>query len=163
MGIDCCITFPPATRVRDVATVIARLTGAPMRLETTPVLAAHVDGLRLESAGLPECVRISWWDGVQNARSALYHFEWGSHPGCHGMMLPASAENLALGQALVDFFGGEVDYHDGDDCMCDYSQPAQTDIHASDGDAWNQFQRRLFAVQPLSQDDIAVMQAYAAY
>ena len=72
---------------------------------------------------------------------------------------------LAAGKALVDFFGGELDYNDCDSSDSDYAVPAKGDSmnRPSDGKPWHRLQDRILALQPLSADDILSARQDAAY
>jgi hypothetical protein len=57
--------------------------------------------------------------------------------------------------ALVDFFGGEVDFNDCDATDVDYKMRRKSNKKncPEDGRSWDAFQKRLFALQPLTESD----------
>lgn len=157
MGVDCRIQLPHTARLRDVAQVIGILAGHKVTTEEYPTVV----GIRFSTYNeMPECCRILF-EHEGEPRQVLYHFEFNS--GNRGMLPRSTPFNIALGRALVDFFGGTLDYQDCDDVSEDYRVPARTDINAEDGEPWEQLQRRKFALQPLTAEDIAACAEFAAY
>ena len=162
MGVDCYICLAPGTRARDVATVAAILHGESASKE--PIhgggYVAKVQGVRVENcAAVPECVDLCW-----NTGRLFYHFECARAPG-HTLVMPrATAENIAMGRALVKFFGGKLAYND---CAFagtfdfEAAQPAY--IPATDNKSWRQLQDAMLALMPLTEADIAAERQHAAY
>ena len=168
MGVDCKITLPDKVRIHDVADVIGMLLG--QKWELVP-LDNHgskhlkVEGVSVKNSSVDTCADI-----FVGERRFFYHFEWsgGSFEGrdtyCgRGLMPSATAENIALGVALVQFFGGIVDFNDCDESDCDFAWPEQPDIRPNDGEAWERFQQRMASVRPLTKTDIAKYKPVAAY
>ena len=168
MGVDCRITLPPATRVRDVAMVIGALVGLPVEHRKPDSKYegfgwASVNKITYKSnSSIPECCNIEWTDLDGEPRNVLYHFEFGDD-GCRGMLPRSTPFWLAIGMKLVDFFGGELDKNDSDSVDCDYQKPVRNDISASDGKEWEKFQKRLLAVKPLTRADIDAEKKHASY
>ena len=168
MGVDCRITLPDKVRIRDVADVIGMLLG--QKWELAP-LDSHgskhlkVEGVSVRNSSVDACADIFVGD-----RRFFYHFEWSGgsfgnrdiHCG-RGLILRSTAENIALAVALVQFFGGFVDFQDCDESDCDFAWPEQPDIRPNDGEAWERFQQRMAAVRPLTKADIAKYKSVAAY
>ena len=75
----------------------------------------------------------------------------------------STASNIAMCKRLADFFGGRVDYSDCDSTECDYYVDEQPDINAYDGEAWERLQTRKLNIEPLTADEIAACQPFAAY
>ncbi len=180
MGVDCKITLPDAVRIRDVANVIGILLGKEARLDPLDhnnAVALRVDGVSVSNSTAVEgCAEINikdapWGhDGKPGDRWFFYHFEWsgGAADGYdtklgRGLMPRCTAINIAMARELVTFFGGEVDYNDCDDSEVDFTAPEQPDLRANDGEAWDKFQRRMFAVKSLTKQQVAAMKKHDAY
>lgn len=140
MGVDCTISLPAAAKIRDVAAVIGILLGQPFRAKKLPNsdgIFVEVDGVEIKSSdAVVECANINI---PSKERWFFYHFEFsGSSYNDHdtqvgrGMLLRSRAENIALGVALVKFFGGSVDFSDSDSSDCDFAWPEQPDIRRLD-------------------------------
>ena len=165
MGVDCRLTIPAAARLRDVADVAAALLGAPMVKHDLGrgSYSAHVNGITYHVyQDMPECVHVNLPLST-GLRSFLYHYEWSSSPGDHGIMPRSYSANIALCVALCDFFGGSVDYADCDDSDENYRVPAKTDLHEQDGDPWHAFQDRKLAVRPLTRAELNAYRSVAGY
>jgi hypothetical protein len=65
----------------------------------------------------------------------------------------------------VDFFGGKVDYNDCDSKGIDYRKRERPNSEncPSDGKAWDDFQRRIAAVKPLTDKDFKRAARAAGY
>lgn len=173
MSTDTEIRLAPAARLGDVANVIGILLGCEKRLEPLggDSFSCRVDGIKFSKIdSLPECVSIHITPKTGVPRTILYHFEYGgvSKGGYYtkiwrGMMPSSTAVNIALGVGLVKFFGGEVDFNDCDDTDIDFKSPECKDIRANDGVPWDTLQRRMFAIEPLSELEIKKYSKVAAY
>ncbi len=161
MGVDCRIYLPAKVRIHDVADVLAALHGCEVTKRvfsgTSGGWAAHVFGVEVECGFVVSCAHIKFQD-----RWFLYHFEF-HNDGTRGIMPRSTASNIAAMKALADFFGGRVEYADCDDSNCDYYVDEQEDIAASDGDGWYRLQERKLAVKPLTKEQIAECEQFAAY
>lgn len=162
MGVDCSISFPSRVRLHDVADVVAILCGAkaarkPLR-GCDGAYYAHIEGLKVKGCDSPAgCATIIFED-----QCFLYHFEFGDF-GERGIMPRSTAENIAMCKRLADFFGGRVDFSDCDSTEVDYFVEEQPDINASNGAAWQRLQDCKLAVQPLTDEEIAACEKFAAY
>lgn len=171
MGVDCKVYLSPATKFRDVADVIGILLGQPFREKKLPNsngIFVEVDGVETKaSEAVIECAEISI---PSQDRWFFYHFEFSGlsynehdfQPG-RGLLLRSRSENIALGVALVKFFGGYVDFADCDESECDFAWPEQPDIRANDGEAWDAYHRRMLALKPITKTEIARYESAAAY
>ena len=76
----------------------------------------------------------------------------------------STAEWLAIGKALVDFFGGDLTYADTVGGI-DYSVKwgSRNRNAPTDGKPWQDFQKRIFKVRTLTGDDVRAMEKHAAY
>ena len=161
MGVDCKIYLPPATRISEVVEVLGILGG---NKKTQAELGGSNKGswyVKVEDANavsfgdsiLVNCADIRFKDSNGDLRTVMYHFEGG--PNGERLLMPRSrAFWLAIGKRLVDFFGGHMIYADCSDSDCDYQQEARPDIHAEDGEPWQELQQRLWNLQPLTADEI---------
>lgn len=176
MSNDCRLWFPPGARVRDVAMVIGRLLGCDAEL--VPIgggsSAARVGDMRVEpicgmDPPMAECCHIRGetptpgWESVWT----MYHFEpGGAENPCPGstLIMPSSRpQAIAVCRGLVDFFGGWLDYDDCDEFDLDYVKPPRDPIAPSDGVEWDDFQRAIVEVQPLTRADFEACVRWAAY
>lgn len=180
MGVNVGCQLPHGTRIKDVAKVAAALLGHESKhvpIGGSDSTFATVKGYDLKAAGdssfqvtlayvvldtttgNPAAQAILKSDGERY--HLLYHFEYsklgpGTTPKC-------TAAKIALCVGLVRFFGGTVDFSDCDAKDVNLRVKAKTDIHASDGPEWSEFQNRILAVQPITKDDIAKYEKFAAY
>lgn len=170
MGVDCSIHLPDTARFRDVAQVIGILLGQPFRqikIGGSDGIHVEVDGVETSSGASIECAEINIPD---KQRWFYYHFEFSgpsyqehdTHCG-RGLLVRSCADNIALGVALVKFFGGFVDFNDSDEHDYDFAWPEQSDIRANNGEAWNSYHRRMLALKPLTKKDIEQYESKAAY
>ncbi len=182
MGVDARISLPGNVRLRTVIDVMAKLLGAPVKKEDLNSRGhpgawyARADRGVVEYQihdSMPECVGVTIHqiDSAligQKSYHFLYHFEFGGSRGrgsSRGMMSRSYASNIALYKRLADFFGGTVDYSDCDSNDCDYVVPAKTDSKncPEDGDPWQNLQKRIMAIQPLTNEEIDALDHLATY
>lgn len=165
MGVDCVIELPPTTRLKDVASVIGRLLGCSVVKEALnpgdpDSWYANVKGVEIRPSCVPECAEISVRPPGKDPCGFLYHFE--GNGGCRLLMPRSRARAIAMGNALVDFFGGTVTASDWDNKVTHRAQ-TRDDIGAEDGAKWSSLQQRITDVQPLTEQDIAACIPLAAY
>lgn len=167
MGVDCRVTLPPGARLDDVADVIGRALGCDgevLPLDHEGAVCAIVHGVRTEVApGQPMCAYAVIDPPDGRGDRFLYHHEWNEHaPGTTGLSLASNGRGIALARRLVDFFGGWVDDSDHDDTDVDYERPPREPIAPTDGAAWDDFQRALVAVAPLTPAEIRDCERFGA-
>ena len=158
MGVDTKIRLRGNTgygniRIRDVATAVAILWGnKPVKQElggyggkagSWGVKLPDVSVKGIES--LPECADIYFPYQGKMAR-VLYHFE--VEGGGRLLMPRMCPEWQRVGKALVDLFGGEVDYCDSDFTDVDYSHTVDYRTDPEDGEEWQRWQERIFNLKP---------------
>ena len=176
MGVDCGIHLPDRVRVSDVAKVIAASVGievvnAPITSggKTFPVAwikdRTATTIKPYNTAGLEACVEIQWTRGPKTlpglgGHSCMYHLE-PSHGG-RLLMPPSTPQWLAIGHALIEFFGGTLDYQDCDTVDVDETVPDRWE-DVDDEDAFDRFERRVLAVKPLTRLDIEAYRLRAKY
>ena len=161
MGVDTSIVLPGDVRVADAAKVIGILAGQEKRWEeTTGARWVEVEGVTVKSYdtdALVGCALIEFAD-----HHVMWHFEVE-----HGkrLIMPRSTPFwLAVGKALVDFFGGTVDYQDCDATDVDYeAHTPRLHNDPEDDGPWDAFQQALYDIQPLTKADIKAMREHAAY
>lgn len=102
-------------------------------------------------------------DGTKKGEYHLtYHFESG--PMGEPLIMPKStAAKISLSKALIEFFGGTIDFNDSDSSELDFKSPRKKDISASDGKPWYSLQDRILALKPLTQKDMDAVSKFAAY
>lgn len=159
MPTQCRITLPDSVRVDDVATLIGIYDGlskqrCPLGRNSWRCRVNHVS---VESiSGIPNCARIIWPRG-----EVIYHFEW-DEPG-RGLLPNSTPFWIAVGQRLVEFFGGSVIYRDDGDQTVDFFQPWRKDCYVVDEPDWTVFQERVMKERPLEFGDILRARRFAAY
>ena len=174
MGVDCKIILPANVRLKDVADVIGVAAG--FKPEKSPLGSSHPDswavrvpGVRVSSfncQGLESCAKIELvgetMDGVKD-HYVMYHFEYDD--GQRLLAPRSTAFWLGIGHRLVDFFGGSIDYQDCDDSYKDYSVPGKSDElnQPEGGDEWDSLQERMFAVKPLTKEELKRFNKLTAY
>lgn len=172
MGIDCRIILPGKAQITDVADVLAILAGHTVTEHplggTHGTYAAVTPRPIITYPDIPGCMSITIQPAQELAESFLhkwlYHFEY---HGNHLMMARSFAGNLAIGRALVQFFGGSLQYSDYDDAI-NATYPEQPDIDPeSDREntdtLFDQLQARKLALKPLTKAQIKAEQPNAAY
>jgi hypothetical protein len=166
MGVDCKVWLPCNCQVHTVAEVLGKLYGLPSRMGhfktgdgSWHVLIAGV--LISHSGGLP-CATIQI--ETKPPLRCSYHYE--PEQG-HGRLLIARshARWVAAGRALVDFFGGHVDYQDCDDSECDYSRPPRPNAEncPASGRDWERLQERIHALKPIGRRELNEAEKLVAY
>lgn len=164
MGANCKITIPAHVRIHDFAIVFGGLSGCEITVgEFTNgerlCRSAEITGIRYRIYDdMPTCPTIK----LPNDRHALYHFEF-DDDGNHGITPRSTPFAIALGLALVDFFGGSVDFNDCDDVDVDYQRDPVPTYREQDGDSWQTFQDRMIAVKPITTADWSKYTKQAAY
>lgn len=179
MGVDTSISLSPQATLREVADVIGILLGnkktwTGFNKNADPESGyVKVDEVKVAGApNLPECADIDIYcpnaapsakTNGNDHRHFLYHFEFGDS-GRRGLLPRAAAANIAIGVALIKFFGGKIDYQDCDEVEINESYPAPNDIkHRSNDRCFDSIQRRMMALEPLTEEEISKYQKYAAY
>ena len=172
MGVDCIITLPSYTRVRDVAEVIGVAMGMPHELRKFSERDdsgsyCHVEGVRVHPTSEATLAEIKVdgvaVDGNEIRESFWYHFEFDA-TGQRGIMLRSTALAIVLGRRLVNFLGGMVDYNDSDNTDVDYyCSPQYPDGLPKDGEEWNEYQRKINDVLPLSKEELQEAHEWATY
>ena len=159
MSCDARIMLPGNVRLRDVTRVIGVAVGFRPIIRPLTATGIYVDvhGVTAEptTAGSPDFLYIKFDD-----RHTYWSFEPDTNPGGR-LLMPRSTKFWCLvGHRLVDFFGGELDYNDCDDVEVDYKRRAKSNRFncPTDGDDWNNFQRRIASVVPIN---VAEMETFA--
>jgi hypothetical protein len=176
MSVNVKCEFPYGTRIRDVATVAAALLGHKPRHVAVPgskSTFAHTKGWSVNASSDPTLAYIGLDTTTDNPAAKLiresdgdrynllYHFE--GNDG-HPLISPkCTAAKIALCAGLVKFFGGTVDFNDGDDKKVNMRVKAKTDVRASDDPEWSLFQQRILAVQPITAEEISKYKKFASY
>jgi len=104
--------------------------------------------------------------GLVPAGTWFYHFEFGCEwfprhgagagpDGSRGIMPRSTPLALAVGRALVKFFGGALAYSDCDSTI-NVRKPwrSPSEVCPGDGEEWYTFQARKAAVKPLTMADL---------
>ena len=174
MGTDCRIWMPPDARLDDVANVIGILVGCkPEWNDSEKELYLRVPGVTVkgnEYPGLATCSNIDIEsESLLNLCDykrlhVMWHWEPGEFClGYHLLMPRSTALWLAIGNALINFFGGAIDYNDCDSVEIDNMVYCQYKNNPTDGKAWDDHQHRMFNIRPLDKSDILKWKQHAAY
>ena len=170
MGVDCDIYFPPQTRVRDVADVMATLLGHATRYKIHERHeACDVDHVETKGNQMPGCVdlNLSGPDG-KCYKHCLFQYEADGYPtgdepaGWRVVILRSTAINIALARRLVEFFGGAICYQDCDGEI-NFTKPARVNRYPSDTPDWEVFERIKSSISPLTVAEIEACEEFAAY
>lgn len=149
------ILLPSEARPEDVLRVLGLLCGKLGRLVplTSDSIHLEVDEVKLEAlVNQFGCGRLIV-DGVCSlfCIASSQHGMRGDYAVKTGMWIscPCTDFYQKLGVELVRFFGGEVDFNDCDSVDIDFAWAMADDLMAVNGKAWEDFQKRMFSVQPL--------------
>lgn len=165
MGVDCEIHLPDDVQIRDVADVLGILAGNKKEWrESKGARWVGVENVSISGNTFPglACITLPYCATKRDEIYVLYHFE----PGCGGrLLMPRStAWWIAAGKRLVDFFGGSIDFNDCDDSDVDYERPKPRGRNnPENGEPWRAFQEALFAVEPLTQEEVDACAKHSAY
>lgn len=171
MGVSCRVTLPPNVRLGFVVKVIGAVAGCPVRsesLDKTGGVYARVDGVRAQVTSIPEMASIvierQTVDG-ETSHYVNYHFEGDDGGGTKTMIPPSTAFWVAVMRRVVKFFGGKLDYNDCDEKRTNYSVPFKSNREncPSDGEPWNDLNRRILAIEPITEKEWRACDKYAAY
>jgi hypothetical protein len=93
-----------------------------------------------------------------------YHFETDCGKG-RLLNVRSRAIWLAVGNRLIDFFGGSIDYQDCDEIDVDVKKPWKgVALNCpSDGKEWYAFQQRILDIKPITVKEWRGYDAAAAY
>ncbi len=168
MGVDTRIILPPDARIQDVANVMGIFAGLKPEREILSQGSMYVKVPGVKVAGLetlPECANIilegDMVDG-ENGHHILWHWEFSENVG-HLLMPRSTAFWIAIGERLVDFFGGDVDYNDCDSIEVDYHRTSDYKNNPSDGDPWNAHQERIWNCKSITYEDMVSVDHHSAY
>jgi len=173
MGVDTFAVLPGNVEVNVVAKVLGKLFGNGHRWGSSGnVRWIEVDTIEVKVYhNVPSMVSICGQDLTNVGKfEVYYHFESadGDHTGRHVSLGRSRAERLAVGKALVDFFGGYQIFRDCDhfdDPANRYEVPAKGPEENSpqDGGPWRELQRRISEVRAVSAKEIEMFKAIATY
>lgn len=171
MGVNTCITLPYSASARNIAQVMGKLaglrdaedsynlpTGASIKSSSDVCFDGSYVMLHLDAE---EGYTLT--DGTKTHYTLLF---MESTTDAGKMMIPNStAFWIAMGRALVDFFGGSILYADFSSHTVDYSRPARDNTTEGRGDDSNFYamKERIVAVKPLTRRDIEACTKYGSY
>jgi hypothetical protein len=171
MGVDCKTYLPPNVRIRDVANILGIAAGLKPHMYQSEQFSdsswAEVNGVSVSGSGIVTLANIDlrgdMVDGMKH-HFVSYHFE-ASHSGDRLLMPRSTAFWIACMKRLVDFYGGRIDFNDCDDTDVDYEVPPKSNEEncPEDGDEWDDFQKRVLAVEPVTKAEMEYLDGVAAY
>ena len=171
MGCNTHIYLPCNVRIRDVVTIIATLTGnkiVKIQINKNAISANLTDPeavkiINKEHAPL-EMVQIAiklneTAKTIREDDSPFCHFYWHWENSTHHQhrLLSTKSTNfwITIGKALVNFYGGFIDYNDCDAIDINYhvTEKSNEENCPGDGQEWNDFQNKLLQIKPLAATD----------
>lgn len=171
MGTSCRIVLPSDVLIRDVADVMGILAGLPKHMDTLDnsgrqFQVCKVNGVKVKNTTIPEMGQIilegAMVDG-QKAHQVYYHYE-GEHGTTRTLSPQSTALWIAIGRGLVYFFGGTMDYQDCDSVRVNFRKPKPRKWNDPESNKpYDDFQRAMFAVEPLTKADLNACKKWAAY
>ena len=180
MGINTNIYLPHDVRVRDVAEVIGILAGlevtkSPLHNGCEEPWGIRVSGATIKgNENVPQICDIvlkgELIDG-EKEHFAYYHFEVsGFQPPNEKRKYSRMVSQrmspfwIAVGIKLAMFFGGAVDFNDSDDNDFDmvFGKPRKWNDE-EDGEPWQNFQREMFELKPVTKEDLEEAKKFASY
>jgi len=164
MGVDCRITLPGDTRVRDVASVIGILAGHPKHWYVTQdKKASWIEVDRVEIANRPTmdsyCEIHLLDDDGKIYHHTLFFFEW-EYPlfgryETKGLSPNANPFWQNIGMGLIKFFGGSLDLNDCDDVRVDrWRKKPRKRNNPSTNAEWDAFQKQLDLLEPIPNIEV---------
>ena len=171
MGVSTVIRLPADARARDVAQVMGALLGCETKLvEGKDAFSGSYFAARVKGAGLkcceavPECCYIEIKGATVGPSNRMIMFPFEPEEGGRIIMPPATPLNIAMGKALVIFFGGAVDYNDCDSKRADYRcRKPRPRNNPCDNKPWEKFQRDIASVKPLTPKEVKACVKVASY
>jgi len=174
MGLDAYIYLPKDARIRDVAKVMGLLMGLPPVWDgVSDARWITVDGTSAEGIKeIPECANIyveapkgeKLIDG-KRIHFCMFHYELSGKYSNYSLLMPRStAFWIAVGIGLCKFFGGAIDYNDCDEGGINrrFKRPRKNNA-PEDGKPWDDFQKELETVKPLTKKDIEKAVKFSGY
>ena len=171
MGSDTNIYLPANVRAVDVAKVIGALLGE--RTEKRHFSQSIGGGWsadnasRVEPTTVPTMAMIYIGAPGEMKKSFYYHFECSEKPGCRLVSAHNTPKVIAVGRALVDFFGGSVVYNDCADTgnKPNYQRTPKSDEDncPNDGTPWYHLQQRIIDIKPIGEAELEKVRPFASY
>lgn len=155
MGVDLVITLPPHAAADEVADLMGIFLGKAAKLVPLSgggdAVSCRVEGVSVTALGrgLEGSLDIRV-DGF--GRVAMYQLDSSSF-GERYLIFRAGSEGVeALALALVDWFGGRVDYNDCDGIDADHvARYPKWPFVPHDGEQWDRYQRDKAALKPIPE------------
>jgi len=168
MGVNTHVYLPSDVRLRDVGEAIGILAGLPfsfLKFGHGPSGYIHVEGVSYEvNEHTPSMVNIEFAgqmvDG-QTCHSAYYHFE--NPDGSRCVSLKSTSFWIAVGIGLAKFFGGKVSFSDCNGGTNRRYKKPRTGNSPEDGRPWDNFQKAMMKIKPLTKKDLDAVRKFAAY
>lgn len=170
MGVDAIVHLPVDVRVKDVALVLAALTGHKIEKYTYNEHGhsgywAECEEVKIETTSFPDMAEIilpHTNDLQSEGHFTSYHFE--SKDGTKTLYPRSTPYWLAVCKKLVIFFGGTMDYQDCDDGEVDFKARKPRKSNSPENDKpWSDFHDAILALTPVTVEDVEAMRPFAAY
>ena len=168
MGVDCKIYLRPETSADLLTEVIGILAGC----EKTEIMIGGIKEsvVRVQDAKMSSVETVPTMCYISFTHKGKSH-RWGLHFESHSSLIPggkllmprSTAFNIAIGIALVDIFGGYIDYRDDDLSYSDYIGDPPFIVTSENDEGFRMLQNILKELEPLSKSDITDYEQHAAY
>jgi hypothetical protein len=168
MGVDTRISLPSNVRVRDVAKVMAASLGCKVTRFAIPRsdgIFTECKDILIQSSSTAGLCDIEFHNCTVGPESQWFLFHWEFTGGRKGMLPRSTAINIAIGMRLVKFFGGSIDFQDCDSIQIDYiaGEKSNDENCPTDGREWDNLQKRILAIEPITDTEIQECEKFAAY
>lgn len=178
MGVNVQATLSPKADWQTVGEVASILLGAKAYSETisnggySSFEAARVEGFTFKSykshsKGSPELIDIVLKGNRSNPvmaaleKSDGYPYRLWYNLEDRSLYPKCTAAKIALALGIVKFFGGRITYNDAEGPTRSFKTPRY--IGAENGKPYDELQKAMLALKPLTQKDIGRVRKYAAY
>ena len=174
MGVNTKILINSKARLKDVANVMGILAG----LEATKIpfqdndgYYIRVNGVKTESCEhMPECCMINLIapEGktlIDGEKSHFVMWHWETFSDFHLMMPRSSGFWIAMGKALIEIFGGQIDFNDCDDIDVDMKSKGKFDSedYLETNEAFYKMQEFKLNLKSLTKKDLDNCYELSAY
>lgn len=158
MGVNCSIYLPPYVRIDDVARIIGICAGFPAELQAGGFL--EVKKVKVKTTFIVEMANII----LDNGHSCFYHFESGHDKGCPCLSPSSTPVWIAIGNRLVEFFGGELIPNDcTDKNIRILPWKEKIEVSPENDPEWTGFYNGIKEIKPITKEEVKQYEKIAGY
>jgi len=158
MGVNCKIYLPPYVQVSNVAKIIGICAGYPKKINSN--FGLDVKGITIKSTSMIEMASII----LDNGHHCSYHFESQHKDGCPLLYPTSTSTWIAIGNKLVDFFGGEINPNDcSDDDIRLLPWKEKFEVSPEDDKEWKYFYNEMNKIEPLTKAEVKQYKDISGY